>query len=97
MVSDRLCLFDNEDYVLELEYNVDFAIFHLAAVHRFTPRVLRRMKQHFNDLRTFLELHYPAVHTTVRHEDTHLHKLVARMGMRPLGEDGEFVIYTTEE
>lgn len=97
MVSTRFTLFDNSDYRLELEYTEQYAIFHLAEVHRFTPRVLRRMVEHFAELRTFLELHYKAVHTAVPHGRDDLHRICRHIGMRPLGEDDQYTIYTAEE
>lgn len=95
--STRFTLFDTPDYRLELEYTEQFAIFHLAEVHRFTPRVLRRMVDHFIELRTFLLLHYKAVHTAVEHGRDDLHRLTKYIGMKPLYRDGQYTIYTTED
>lgn len=65
MESDRITIYSDQDFSIELEFNKEYAIWHTPRVDNFNRSVYRRMSAFMEQLERFLKLHYKCLYTYI--------------------------------
>lgn len=80
MQSDRITIYNDLDFTIELEFNKDYVIWHTPRVDRFSLAVYRRMKAFSDQLEQFLKLHYNCLYTYIPPGRRDLYRLASHGG-----------------
>jgi len=95
--SKRFALVHTEDYVVDLEYNDEFAIIHLPYVKKFTRSMYEDFMLTFPRIKTFLkDMGYEDVWAAIAPGDKPTGKLAERMGFELVGSSHGMDVYLIE-
>lgn len=95
--SKRFRIAERTEFGIDLEYNDDFAILHIAWVSKFNKTIYQDMLDGFEDLKNFIEtMGYPALHVGLPPENEVTKKLVRRLGFEYVNHHLGYDIYELE-
>ena len=97
LTSKRFTLVEKEDYGVDLEYTVDFAILHFPYVYKFSKGILLDMYSTIESLKGFLaDMGYEHIWVAIPPEKESTAKLVQRFGFEYKGSDQGLDVYMLE-
>lgn len=95
--SKRFAFVSKDNYVVDLEYNEDFAIIHLPFLKRLSKTIYLDMQDEMQGIVVFLnDLGYQHIWVAVRPEDTLISKLAGKMGFNYKGTSDNLDVYLYE-
>ena len=87
---------DCPEFVIELEYNETFVIWHTKSVTGFNRAVYRKMGKFLDQLEGFLSLHYDCLWTAIPPDRKDLKRLARHGGFDYFGHHKGMDVYRKE-
>lgn len=95
--SKRFSLIEKENFIVDLEYNQDFAIIHLPKVTKFTRSIYLDFTESLTKIDNFLrDFGYQSIWVACYPEDTSTNKLAKKMGFEYRGSAENLNVYERE-
>lgn len=92
--SKRMTLVQKENFIVDLEYNEDYAIVHLPKVDKFTKDIYLDMSTVFEDMKEFLKVvGYDHVWAALDPSNKMMIKFAGKMGLSFQGEAENMNVY----
>ena len=93
METDRITVFECDQFCIELEYNSEYVIWHTRDVKNFNRAAFRRMREFSDQLERFLSLHYTVIYTAMDPARKDLAKLAMHGGFKPFAHSEGLDVY----
>ena len=89
-----MTIIEKEDFIVDLEYNEDYAIVHLPKVEKFTKDIYLDLIKTFEELKEFLKsMQFIHVWAAIEPSNVLINKFAGKMGLTFLGEAENLNVY----